>query len=457
MASADGSAAPGGAAAAAAAAAAERDLFDCALCLKLFHEPITLACGHTYCRACIGRALAMAQVCPLCRSPCWMATATARPSIVISRLIGARYAAEAEARAVEFVEEEEEIRAARLGLFIIDGAGTPFPGSPILLFVFEPRYLLLMGRCIENAVPFGVQEAVAAGVGATVTVTDHSRLPDGRMMVRGVVAHRYRVTEPPTQEAGSYGLYTAPTTLLRDAPLRARGEGTSLPTDAPPYTTLPLAAQVALRSAGSDAERATALRDALAAVFTRLFAGLTPQQWRALAQRHGEPPAPDGLAATPARWSFYAADVLALDDGTRRACWETVDTYARLVRCYSFVAAADAAVVAAIASAPGAPPVAPPPPGPLGLPTLVHVQPGQVFAEIARGEGGLGRLFGLGGGAGGGAGGIGGAVAQLVAGLRGMVAGGLAHSGVYAAVVILGIIAAVWAFRNMERGGYYYV
>lgn len=43
------------------------DELECSLCLKLFFEPVTLACGHTFCRACIARCLDHDDKCPLCR------------------------------------------------------------------------------------------------------------------------------------------------------------------------------------------------------------------------------------------------------------------------------------------------------------------------------------------------------------------------------------------------------
>src|SRR3990167_5705674 len=42
--------------------------FECVLCLKLFYEPATLPCGHTFCRSCIGQATLFNNKCPLCRT-----------------------------------------------------------------------------------------------------------------------------------------------------------------------------------------------------------------------------------------------------------------------------------------------------------------------------------------------------------------------------------------------------
>ncbi|BAM41130.1 uncharacterized protein TOT_030000393 [Theileria orientalis strain Shintoku] len=45
-----------------------RDLI-CPICLEYFYFPVTVACGHTFCRYCIGHSKLSGKVCPLCRQP----------------------------------------------------------------------------------------------------------------------------------------------------------------------------------------------------------------------------------------------------------------------------------------------------------------------------------------------------------------------------------------------------
>jgi len=42
--------------------------FECSLCSGIFYQPVTTACGHTYCKSCILSALSYSIMCPLCRS-----------------------------------------------------------------------------------------------------------------------------------------------------------------------------------------------------------------------------------------------------------------------------------------------------------------------------------------------------------------------------------------------------
>lgn len=44
------------------------DEVECTLCLKLLYEPVTVSCGHTFCRPCFLRAQDHCSRCPMCRT-----------------------------------------------------------------------------------------------------------------------------------------------------------------------------------------------------------------------------------------------------------------------------------------------------------------------------------------------------------------------------------------------------
>ena len=41
----------------------------CSICLELFEDPVTTPCGHTFCKGCLERNMALNDlVCPLCKA-----------------------------------------------------------------------------------------------------------------------------------------------------------------------------------------------------------------------------------------------------------------------------------------------------------------------------------------------------------------------------------------------------
>lgn len=80
-----------------------------------------------------------------------------------------------------------------------------FPGMVLPLHIFEPRYREMIGRCIDEHIPFGVvsvQEGQAEEgsptpqmVGTAARITRVERLDDGRMNITAVGTQRFRILE----------------------------------------------------------------------------------------------------------------------------------------------------------------------------------------------------------------------------------------------------------------------
>jgi uncharacterized protein len=85
-----------------------------------------------------------------------------------------------------------------------------FPGMPLPLHIFEERYKLMIGRCVEEKRPFGVvliQSGPEVGgpcvphpVGTTAHIAAVRRLDDGRMNLIAVGQERFRVVEVVREE-----------------------------------------------------------------------------------------------------------------------------------------------------------------------------------------------------------------------------------------------------------------
>ena len=78
-----------------------------------------------------------------------------------------------------------------------------FPGMPLPLRIFEERYKLMIGRCLEERTPFGVVlirsgeevggPAEPHDVGTTATIVQFRRLEDGRINLAARGERRFRI------------------------------------------------------------------------------------------------------------------------------------------------------------------------------------------------------------------------------------------------------------------------
>jgi Lon protease-like protein len=106
-----------------------------------------------------------------------------------------------------------------------------FPGGPLRLRLFEPRYLDMVGRCMRTQSEFGVAMIIdgaevgparTALIGTTARIEDFERTSDGLLgiLARGVT--RFRIESVNLQ---SDGLYVAEIEPLPDEPDEVVPEG----------------------------------------------------------------------------------------------------------------------------------------------------------------------------------------------------------------------------------------
>ena len=147
------------------------DNLTCSICFRLFYEPISINCGHTYCRSCIGRALSAkaSQECPVCRAPLMLDTSTAKVNIVIQKLLNNHFDVELLERKEEEEEDKEEEEEKSLLVFFLQDL-VVMPGQKVVLRVFEPRYLLLCERVMQGSRIFGIQRSSGSSVGTMMKI-----------------------------------------------------------------------------------------------------------------------------------------------------------------------------------------------------------------------------------------------------------------------------------------------
>lgn len=87
-----------------------------------------------------------------------------------------------------------------------------FPGGPLKLRIFEPRYVDMIGRCMRESAAFGVAmivEGVEAGgtartvsIGTAARIVDFEQLSDGLLGITAVGERRFRIESVAQQPDG---------------------------------------------------------------------------------------------------------------------------------------------------------------------------------------------------------------------------------------------------------------
>ncbi|KAJ1118394.1 hypothetical protein NDU88_006585 [Pleurodeles waltl] len=173
--------------------------FECSLCMRLFYEPVTTPCGHTFCLKCLERCLDHNPHCPLCKENLseFLATRAYKKTWLTEELI-VRYLPEELAERRKLYEEEiKELSnlTKDVPIFVCTMA---FPTIPCPLHVFEPRYRLMIRRSMETGTKkFGMcisdELQGFADYGCMLEVRDVKFFPDGRSVVDTVGRSRFRV------------------------------------------------------------------------------------------------------------------------------------------------------------------------------------------------------------------------------------------------------------------------
>ncbi|KAJ7129649.1 PUA-like domain-containing protein [Mycena epipterygia] len=187
----------------------------CEICFNLLYNPVTTPCQHSFCAKCLHRALDHSPLCPLCRDtlPGFSFFEDHPPNHTVTTLLLAAFP-EMYAERGDAVEAEE--RDARLDtpIFVCT---LIFPGHPTVLHFFEPRYRLMLRRCLEQDVPsFGMimpaRQGAGGGVasaqtdyGTMLEVRSVQMLADGRSMVETWSTYRFRILERGTLDGYTVG------------------------------------------------------------------------------------------------------------------------------------------------------------------------------------------------------------------------------------------------------------
>ncbi|XP_042334960.1 LON peptidase N-terminal domain and RING finger protein 3 isoform X2 [Sceloporus undulatus] len=195
---------------------------ECSLCMRLFYEPVTTPCGHTFCLKCLERCLDHNPKCPLCKEGLAECLAMRKlcKTVLMEEII-ARYLPE-QLRERRKVYEEEMAELSNLNknvpIFVCTMA---YPTVPCPLHIFEPCYRLMIRRCMETGTKqFGmcIGDSVKgfADYGCILEIRNVDFFADGRSVVDSIGKRRFKVIQHSQRD----GYNTADIEYIEDQPVQ---------------------------------------------------------------------------------------------------------------------------------------------------------------------------------------------------------------------------------------------
>lgn len=127
--------------------AVDYDDLDCSVCHDLICDPITISCGHTYCRLCLKNALERQPRCPLCRSPCSTNAVTHPTNIMVSNLCKKFFPSQYETKRAE---SQRQLAKMDRSSPIFYYNRYMYPGEDLQLCFYTDQYKLMHERIMQG-------------------------------------------------------------------------------------------------------------------------------------------------------------------------------------------------------------------------------------------------------------------------------------------------------------------
>lgn len=174
-------------------------ILECSICMSIICEPITISCGHSFCRVCLVKSLKRhKKKCPSCRAVCHIQAENAEESIMLKNLCLSLFPNIYRDRLAE-LEEEKKVWSTTLPIFYYNTC--QYPGSYLELNFFEPRYKLMMQRIVNSNRKFAYVPNFtnySASPGDVALIADLSETQfahDGSVQIKARLTERKIITE----------------------------------------------------------------------------------------------------------------------------------------------------------------------------------------------------------------------------------------------------------------------
>ena len=197
-------------------------LLQCPICICLYCEPISLSCGHTFCRPCLASSLSKTKKkCPTCRAVCHISAYGASENVALATVARTCFPEEYAARLPDIAAARSELE---LEMPVFYYNEVQFPGHQLGLHLFEERYRLMMKRVTESTNCFAYlpnfvdYQAHIGDIGVVAKVDECEFFHDGRCNMQATLTRRFRV-ETQWIEDGTQNLTYVKVRYLDDVPL----------------------------------------------------------------------------------------------------------------------------------------------------------------------------------------------------------------------------------------------
>ncbi|ORX91832.1 hypothetical protein K493DRAFT_316989 [Basidiobolus meristosporus CBS 931.73] len=290
---------------------------ECQICYQTFFEPVTTICGHTFCLGCLQRTYDHQDKCPMCRHqltydevshPCINHTLTKMLHLCLPDVMMERK----RQLDLEISQATEEVP-----LFV---CSLVFPGMPCHLHIFEPKYRLMIRRCMESRLrQFGMLLPGKHGkpfvnYGTMLKIKSIESLPDGRSIVQTVGLYRFKIKEHWNRD----GYFIGKVERIEDDP--SMENTTSEPPSVDSENSSSLPSLVAEESPASPEEMVSIVKGFM----NSLRNGSAPWLLQRLDSTYGDMP------NEPEEFSFWAASVIPIDEYEKYKLLTTTSTKLRL-------------------------------------------------------------------------------------------------------------------------------
>lgn len=176
---------------------------ECSLCYRLFHEPVTTPCGHVFCCSCLDRVLDYNDKCPLCTKSLtdYLAERRQFKTKYLNKLIRNKFLNEYLERKKIHEDEINELmlNENEIPIFVCVLA---LPSIACPLHIYEPRYRLMIRRCLSTTKRFGMCTYVEsngphryANYGCMLDIRDANFSRDGRAYIDTIGTKRFKILD----------------------------------------------------------------------------------------------------------------------------------------------------------------------------------------------------------------------------------------------------------------------